>query len=117
MISGTGHDHTLDWWTLGILIYEMIVGIPPFYNNNKHKMYYLIENGPIRWPTIEKHGFEVTPEVKDLIEKLLSKDKGQRLGKVNDVQDVLAHPWFAEISQLGLITKEITPPFIPIVKT
>jgi len=62
MVNGTGHDRTLDWWTLGVLIYEMIVGIPPFYNSNKHKMYYLIENGPIRWPTQEKHGFEVTPE-------------------------------------------------------
>ena len=45
MINGTGHDQTLDWWTLGILIYEMVVGIPPFYNQNKHKMYELIENG------------------------------------------------------------------------
>ena len=34
MIDGTGHDYTLDWWALGVLIYEMIVGIPPFYHKN-----------------------------------------------------------------------------------
>jgi serine/threonine protein kinase len=45
MINGSGHDETLDWWTLGVLIYEMLIGIPPFYNKNKHKMYYMIENG------------------------------------------------------------------------
>jgi serine/threonine protein kinase len=42
MIVGSGHDHTLDWWALGILLYEMIIGIPPFYNKNKHQMYYYI---------------------------------------------------------------------------
>lgn len=42
MIMGSGHDKTLDWWALGILIYEMIIGIPPFYNPNKNQMYYLI---------------------------------------------------------------------------
>jgi serum/glucocorticoid-regulated kinase 2 len=62
MVNGTGHDHTLDWWTLGVLLYEMIVGIPPFYNSNKHKMYSLIETGPVRWPTLEKHGFTVSNE-------------------------------------------------------
>ena len=36
MIKGSGHDHTLDWWALGTLIYEMIIGIPPFYNPNKY---------------------------------------------------------------------------------
>ena len=39
MITGSGHDHTHDWWALGILIYEMIVGIPPFYHKNKNQMY------------------------------------------------------------------------------
>lgn len=34
MIKGNGHDHSLDWWALGILVYEMLVGIPPFYNKN-----------------------------------------------------------------------------------
>lgn len=81
MINGTGHDETLDWWTLGVLIYEMIVGIPPFYNQNKHKMYYQIENGKIKWPSQEKHSFSVSEEAQNLISKLLIKDKKQRLGK------------------------------------
>jgi serum/glucocorticoid-regulated kinase 2 len=42
MIEGTGHDFTLDWWALGVLLYEMIIGVPPFFNKNKHQMYYLI---------------------------------------------------------------------------
>jgi len=70
MILGSGHDNTLDWWALGILIYEMLIGIPPFYNPNKHQMYYLIQNAPIRWPEKAKHGFEVSENAKDLISKV-----------------------------------------------
>jgi serum/glucocorticoid-regulated kinase 2 len=62
MIIGSGHDHSLDWWALGILIYEMIIGIPPFYNQNKHQMYYLIQHAPIRWPQKEKHKIDISPE-------------------------------------------------------
>ncbi|CDW83270.1 protein kinase domain containing protein [Stylonychia lemnae] len=117
MINGSGHDHSLDWWTLGILIYEMIIGIPPFYNQNKHQMYYLIENGPIRWPSIDKHGFEVSSESQDLINKLLDKDKSKRLGKVNGVDDILSHPWFKELGSMeDLLQKKITAPYIPVIK-
>ena len=34
MLANSGHDHTIDWWTLGVLLYEMIVGIPPFFHKN-----------------------------------------------------------------------------------
>lgn len=80
MINGTGHDHGVDWWALGILIYEMIIGIPPFYNSNKHKMYLFIQSAPIRWPTMERHGVEASPLAKDLIIKMLDKNKQTRLG-------------------------------------
>ena len=62
MIVGSGHDHTLDWWALGVLIYEMIIGIPPFYHKNQHQMYQLIQQAPLRWPDPEKHGINVSKE-------------------------------------------------------
>jgi serum/glucocorticoid-regulated kinase 2 len=70
IINGSGHDFTVDWWSLGVLIYEMIVGITPFYNPNQHQMYYLIQNSPIRWPVKERHGVEVSKEARDLISKV-----------------------------------------------
>ena len=73
MIVGSGHDKTLDWWALGILIYEMIIGIPPFYNPNKNQMYYLIQHAPIRWPEQTKHGLEVSANAKDLITRVSTK--------------------------------------------
>lgn len=45
----------------------MIIGIPPFYNKNKHQMYFLIQHAPIRWPDKEKHGIEISDDAKDLI--------------------------------------------------
>ena len=70
MIEGTGCDHTLDWWGLGVLLYEMLVGIPPFYNKNKNHMYFLIKSSQIRWPDKEKHGIVISDEAKDLISRV-----------------------------------------------
>lgn len=81
MIVGSGHDHTLDWWALGVLIYEMIIGIPPFYHRNQNQMYLLIQQAPLRWPDPQRHGISVSAEAKDLIEKLLIKDRRSRLGQ------------------------------------
>lgn len=80
-------------------------------------MYYLIENGPIRWPSIERHGFTVSKESQDLITKLLEKDKTKRLGKVNGVDDIISHPWFSELGKMeDLLSKSIKAPYVPVIK-
>jgi serine/threonine protein kinase len=117
MISGTGHDQTLDWWALGVLLYEMIIGVPPFFNKNKHQMYYLIQNAPIRWPEQERHGFSVSAEAQDLITRLLNKDRKKRLGCKADAAEVLSHPFFRSIDIAKLSIKQLEPPYIPKVMT
>ena len=62
MLIGNGHDFTVDWWALGILIFEMIVGIPPFFNRNKHRMYFLIRESPVNFPDPKRHKISVSPE-------------------------------------------------------
>lgn len=62
MLIGNGHDFTVDWWALGILIFEMIVGIPPFFHRNKHRMYFLIRESPVSFPDPKRHRITVSPE-------------------------------------------------------
>ena len=74
MLIGSGHDYTVDWWALGILIYEMLVGIPPFFHKNKHRMYFLIKESPVNFPDPVKHGIDISSNAKDIIKKLLDKN-------------------------------------------
>ena len=67
MLLGTGHDHTSDWWALGVLIYEMLTGIPPFYDKNRNVMFLNIERGKLRWPDQQRHGISVSDIAKDII--------------------------------------------------
>lgn len=50
MLERKGHDKNVDWWALGILIYELLAGIPPFYNKNVNTMFQNIQYGEILWP-------------------------------------------------------------------
>jgi len=116
MIDGSGHDQTLDWWTVGILLYEMLVGITPFYNTNQKILYQLIQFAPVKFPERQKHGFELSPEAVDLINGLLTKDKMKRLGKGEGYSQILSHPFFKNLNLIQLEKKELQPPVKPQVK-
>ena len=98
---------------MGILLYELLVGIPPFFHRNKHRMYFLIKESPVTFPDKAKHGIEVSPLARDLIKKLLDKNKKKRLGANGDVAEILAHPFFASISMEKILNKELKPPYKP----
>ena len=78
IIECTGHDKGVDWWALGILIYEMLVGYPPFFDENPFLISQKILTEKIKWPR------NINAAAKDLIEKLLERDRTKRLGSTVD---------------------------------
>ena len=76
VILGKGHNRPADWWALGILIFEMIYGIPPFYTQNHNDMYKRI----VRESFAFRPGIVLSDHGKDLITRLLVKDQAKRVG-------------------------------------
>jgi len=105
MIAETGHDFTSDWWAVGVLIYEMLIGIPPFYHKNKATMYKMIKEKEPRFPDAAKHEISISEQAEDLIRKLLIKDPKTRLGSKSDANEILEHPFFDELDIDDLMEK------------
>jgi len=110
IVTGTGHDKAVDWWSLGILLYELTVGIPPFYSQNVNEMYNKIQHGVLRFPPF------LSEPCKNLIVGLLNRDPTKRLGSKDDVEDIKTHAFFATLNWDKLTKKEIDPPYKPKVK-
>uniref|UniRef100_A0A0N4ZS67 Protein kinase domain-containing protein n=1 Tax=Parastrongyloides trichosuri TaxID=131310 RepID=A0A0N4ZS67_PARTI len=110
IIEHVGHNMSVDWWALGILIFEMMSGDPPFPGENVKEFYEHIK------------GYEVmvfppkifSANAKNIISKLLIKNPKERLGcGKNDAKDIKNHPWFSTYDWDLLLQKGIPPPVIP----
>jgi len=111
IVLNKGHGKAVDWWSLGILLYELTVGIPPFYSQNVHEMYQLIKQAPLRFPP------KLSPECKKLITGLLKRDPSRRLGGgAEDFEDIKKASFFSTLDFEQLYNKEINPPYRPDVK-
>ena len=113
IVSGVGHNKQVDWWGLGILLYEMIIGIPPFHSRNQHLLYQYIKTKEVIFPDPKKYGILISSAAKDIITKLLQKKPIDRLGGEKDVDDVIAHPFFKSIDVSKLLMKKLTPEYKP----
>jgi serine/threonine protein kinase len=101
----------VDWWTLGILLYEMIVGIDPFSDDDPMMVYQKILKGKIKFPT----GFD--SNAKSLVKHLLEGDLTKRYGNLRGgVSDIKNHRYFKSLSWTDLIDKKLKAPYIPKVK-
>ncbi|KAK3823587.1 MAG: hypothetical protein J3Q66DRAFT_145336 [Benniella sp.] len=109
--GGKPYGKEVDWWAVGVIMYELLVGEPPFFAESAMGIIRLLRNH-------EKNlSFEKAPplssECKDLITRLLAK-KENRLGK-NGVDEIKAHPFFKGIDWDNI--RKATPPFLPIIET
>ena len=80
----------MDWWALGILTYEMIVGFTPYSTGARNqraakKMLQAIMTKPVKFPDPQRHGIEMSKECKHFINSLLQIDPNKRLGSQNSV--------------------------------
>ena len=106
LIQSLPYTNNIDWWGLGVLIYEMINGNVPFFNDNIQKLYHKILYDPIPFP--EKCTY--SDECKDIIENLLQKLPENRL---SDPRTIKQHAWFSSINFDSLFKKELEPSYIP----
>lgn len=86
MLSGFGHGRSVDFYSIGSLLFEMLTGLPPFYDENRTKMYWKIINEPLSFPLF------LSKSVKDLLTKLLAKNPVNRIGSLQGCEEVKNHP-------------------------
>ncbi len=107
IILGQGHGRSVDWWTLGIFIFEMLASYPPFYDEDPMKTYAKILQGQIQWP------LHFSPSVLDLIGGLLCPKPTKRLGVIlGGAQTIKYHHWFAGFDWSAFEARRIRAPII-----
>lgn len=113
IIQNKGYGKSADWWSWGILIYEMIAGVTPFYSEdpNPIKLYEKICACRLRFHS------HFDSNVKDLLRRCITPDLTKRLGNLKDgTKDIMDHPWFSEVNWERLYRKDIDAPYIPPIK-
>ncbi|ESO07271.1 hypothetical protein HELRODRAFT_110749 [Helobdella robusta] len=108
IILSKGYNKAVDWWALGVLVYEMAAGYPPFFADQPIQIYEKIVSGKVRFPS------HFSSDLKDLLRNLLQVDLTKRFGNLkNGVNDIKLHKWFTATDWIAIYQKKIDAPFHP----
>jgi serine/threonine protein kinase len=108
VIHNSGHGLAVDWWALGILIYEFLVGQPPFWDQNPMRIYEQIVEGRLRFPP------NMPPAAQNIVSLLCKTNPTERLGYISGgTGRVKAHPFFADVVWDDLFYHRVKGPIIP----
>lgn len=108
IVLSKGYGRAVDFYALGILIFEMLAGFPPFYNDNHMKLYDNIVNNEAKFPA------SFDPVAKDLVVKLLEKNPAKRFGvQAGGIDDLKQHIWFKDVKWDALYACSIRAPYKP----
>ncbi|KAL2091392.1 hypothetical protein ACEWY4_013655 [Coilia grayii] len=108
ILLGQKYSFSVDWWSFGVLLYEMLIGQSPFQGDDEDELFESIRMDVPHYPRW------ITKEAKDLLEKLFERDPTRRLGVVGNIR---GHNFFKTINWPALEKREVTPPFKPKVKS
>jgi len=108
MLAKAGHNKTIDWYLVGVLFYELLVGIPPFFSKNREEMFNNIKSGPLLIPK------NLSAEAKDLMKRLLCRNPKNRLGSQFGGMEVKSHQFFNGLNWDDVLNRKLVPPEIEI---
>ncbi|KAK3382895.1 serine/threonine-protein kinase sck1 [Lasiosphaeria ovina] len=111
LLDEAGYTKMVDFWSLGVLVFEMCCGWSPFYAEDTQQMYKNIAFGKVRFPrdTLSLEG-------RNFVKGLLNRNPKHRLGATDDAEELKRHAFFQDIDWIALSKKLITPPFKPQLK-
>uniref|UniRef100_A0A673H8F1 protein kinase C n=1 Tax=Sinocyclocheilus rhinocerous TaxID=307959 RepID=A0A673H8F1_9TELE len=112
VLTETFYTRAVDWWGLGVLIFEMLVGESPFPGDDEEEVFDSIVNDEVHYPRF------LSTEAISIMRRLLRRNPERRLGAgERDAEDVKKHLFFRNIDWDGLLAKKVKPPFVPTIQS